>query len=114
MSGTLATGTMSPSRLARQASIAVAVSVHRYGTWRTSGHRDDQEARRRSRLRLHTDGGRLGHLLPPLAGGERRVRYAARRAVRELREGHGPPPRQAAGGESQPGLRELRDLRPPA
>src|SRR5439155_18649636 len=75
-------------------------------TWRTSGHRDDQKARRRSRLRLHPDGGRLGHLLPPLAGGDQRVRYAARRAVRELREGHGPPPRQAAGGESQPGLRE--------
>src|SRR2546426_2127559 len=81
-------------------------------TWRTSGHRDDQKARRRSRLRLHPDGGRLRHLLPPLAGGERRVRYAARRAVRELREGHGPPPRQAAGGESQPSLRGLRPSDP--
>src|SRR5438046_356553 len=44
-------------------------------TWRTSGQRNDQEARRRQGLRLHPDRGRLGHLFPPVAGGRRRVRY---------------------------------------
>src|SRR5205814_3179870 len=104
--GVFGTAYSSPTRLA---------DVPR--TWRTSGHRDDQEARRRPGLRFHPDRGRIGHLLPPVAGGRRRLRHPARGADRVLREGHRPAPGQAAGGEGQPGLGPRRDgasqARPP-
>src|SRR5438067_10586929 len=44
-------------------------------TWRTSGQRNDQDARRRQGLRQHPNRGRVRHLFPPVAGGRRRVRY---------------------------------------
>src|SRR5437667_13219 len=67
-----------------------------------------KEASRRQSFRLYPDGGRLGHLLPPLAGGRGRLRHAPRRTKRVLREGHGSPPRQAAGGEGHSRLSPRR------